>query len=192
MLAALGVLLIVGGAATAGLLAMRADARVPVLIASNDVGAGEQITADDLATISVASEGTKLIPAAQKDELVGQYARVTIRDGQLIDTAMVMPTGALRPGSVAVGASLAAGRVPASGLEPGDVVDLVSVSDGAGEVLAAGVTVSSYVASENTTSGPAATATFIVERADSARIAAVNAAGDLAVVLVERGSAQEG
>jgi Flp pilus assembly protein CpaB len=192
MLAALGVLLIVGGAATAGLLAIRADARVPVLVAAREIAAGEQITQDALSTTAVASEGTMLIPASQEAELVGQYARVTITSGQLIDTAMVMASGVLQPGSVAVGASLAAGRVPASGLQPGDIVDLIAVSGGQGQVLAEGVLVSSFVSAPSGTGGSSSTATFIVDHGDGARIAAVNAVGELAVVLVERGTAREG
>lgn len=39
MLAALAVLLIVGGAAAAGLLALRADERVPVLAAAREIAA---------------------------------------------------------------------------------------------------------------------------------------------------------
>jgi len=193
MLAALGVLLIVGGAATSGLLALRSDERVPVLVASRDIAAGEEITADALTTTSVASEDTHLIPASQEDQLVGQYARLTISSGQLMDTAMLMRTAALRPGSVAVGAELGSGRVPALGLQAGDVVDLIAVADGVGEVLAEGVLVSSFITANETGAGSgAATATFIVDQADGPRIAAVNAAGELAVVLVERGTAWEG
>lgn len=57
LLAAFAVLLIVGGAAVAGLLALRADTRVPVLVLARDVATGQQITADDLAVTPVASEG---------------------------------------------------------------------------------------------------------------------------------------
>ena len=74
MLAALAVLLIVGGAAAAGLLALRADTRVPVLVAARDIATGEQITAEALSTTPVAAEGTLLIPANRLDELVGTYA----------------------------------------------------------------------------------------------------------------------
>jgi hypothetical protein len=191
MLAALGVLLIVGGAATAGLLALRSDERVPVLVASRDVAAGEMITAELLTTTSVASEGTRLVPAAQEDELIGQYARVSISSGQLMDTAMLTPTAALQPGLVAVGASLASGRVPASGLEPGDIVNLIAVSDGEGKVVAEGALVSSFVPADESGAGTGvSTATFIVDQADSPGIAALNAAGELAAVLVERGTAR--
>lgn len=189
MLAALAVLLIAGGAAGAGLLALRADDRVPVLVAARDIAAGEVIAEDALTTTSVASEGTRLIPASQSNIFSGKYARVSISKGQLLDSAMLTATALLQPGSVAVGASLASGRMPASGLLPGDVVQLVRVADGIGKVLVEQARVSSYHAADraNTGSGVAA-ATFIVPSQDGAQIAAVAAAGDLAVVLVERGT----
>ena len=60
-LAAIAVLLIVGGAALAGLLALRLDSREPVLVMTQDVPVGTKITADMLGTTRVASEGLKLI-----------------------------------------------------------------------------------------------------------------------------------
>lgn len=189
LLAAFAVLLIVGGAAAAGLLAVRADARVPVLVLAQDVAAGQRITDDALATTPVAQEGTLLVPASQRDLVVGQFARVSLTAGQLLDTAMLAPTGVLQPGKVAVGASLAAGRVPASGLQAGDVVQLVLVADGNGEVLVPDALVSSVTTPATGTTGAtgAATATFIVAEDEGARVAGVAAEGQLAAVLVTRG-----
>ena len=189
MLAALAVLLIVGGAAAAGLLALRADERVPVLAAAREIAAGEAITEDAFTTIAVAAEGTRLIPASQSYLLDGQYALTTIAEGQLLDTAMLTPTAPLQPGFVAVGASLGGGRMPASGLQAGDVVQLVRVVDGEGQVLVEEARVSSYHVPDRATTGSgAATVTFIVPNDNGAQIAAVAAAGELAVVLVERGT----
>ena len=192
MLAALAVLLIVGGAAAAGLLALRADERVEVLVAARDVPAGAAITAEDLTTVPVAAEGTELIPASQSGLVAGRYARTSIAAGQLLDTTMLVDSGPLRPGVVAVGASLAGGRMPASGLEPGDVVQLVHVADGEGRILVGDARVGGYRAAESGGLGSsAATVTFIVPEADGAQVAAVAAAGELAVVLVERGTPME-
>jgi flagella basal body P-ring formation protein FlgA len=190
-LAALAVLLIVGGAAVAGLLAMRTDQRVAVLVAATTIPAGGQITQESLTTTQVAGEDTLLIPASQLDQLVGQYARVEIRDGQLIDTQMVGDSGLLQPGRVAVGAALAPGRLPASGLQSGDVVDLVRVGDGEGEVIVEEAIVSSANEGADSTAGGAAgyVVTFIVDRDDAATVSAVGAANQLAAVLVSRGSA---
>lgn len=190
LLAAFAVLLIVGGAAAAGLLAMRSDARVPVLVAAQDIAAGQPVTADALRTAPVAHEGTLLIPASQQDLVVGQYARVAVTEGQLLDTTMLTPSGALQPGKVAVGASLASGRMPASGLASGDIVQLVLVADGEGKVLVRDALVSSVTTpGANATGGAGAvTATFIVAEGDGARIAGVAAEGQLAAVLVTRGA----
>ena len=193
MLAALAVLLIVGGAAAAGLLALRADDRVPVLVASRDIAAGDEITVEALTSTSVASEGTLLIPVSDSALLAGQYARVAISDGQLLDTAMLTDTAPLQPGSVAVGAALAAGRLPASGLRPGDIVQLIRVGEGAGSVLVDDALVSSfYSQAEGTVDGTAgSTATFIVDERDGAEVAAIAAAGNLSAVLVTRGAAPD-
>lgn len=195
LLAAFAVLLIVGGAAAAGLLAVRSDSRVPVLVAAQDIAVGQTITADDLREVSVASEGTLLVPAAQRATVVGQYARVAVSAGQLIDSTMLTSTSALQPGKVAVGASLAAGRVPATGLLSGDVVQLVRVSGGEGEVVVEDALVSSAVSASasGTTGTGATTVTFIVDEGLGAQIAGVAAEGELAAVLVSRGgSADDG
>lgn len=191
-LAALAVLLIVGGAAVAAILAMRADERVPVLMVQHPIEAGHQITEEHLTTTQVASEGTLLIPANQLDRVVGQYTTVRISEGQLLDTSMVGGAGMLVDGYAAVGAALEPGRYPASGLMAGDVVDLVAVSsDGDGEVISEGARVSSVagVGGEATSSSSGLQATFIVPGPERAAVAAWAVNNGLAVVLVERGSA---
>lgn len=189
-LAALAVLLIVGGAAVAALLAIRVDERVAVLQAAGTIAAGQQITAEHLTTTQVASEGTNLIPASQEDDLIGRYTTVQVSEGQLIDTTMTGVAGPLGEGGVAVGASLAAGFLPAGGLRSGDVVDLVSIVTGEGETIVEDARVSSAL---DASGGAAAdgsagvTATFIVGREDEAEVAGVAATNQLVVVLVERG-----
>lgn len=189
LLAAFAVLLIVGGAAAAGLLAVRSDTRVPVLMAARSIAVGQQITEADVTTTQIAEEGTLLIPADQKDLVLGQYANITVTAGQLLDTTMLTGTRTLEDGKVAVGASLAPGRMPASGLAAGDVVQLVQVSEGEGKVLVPDALVSSAASPDAATSGTSATTvTFIVDEADGARIAGVGAEGQLAAVLVTRGA----
>ncbi len=138
----------------------------------------------------MASEGTRLIPVSQLDQVVGNYTTVRIEQGQLLDTSMIGGSGMLTDGNVAVGATLAAGRYPASGLLPGDVVNLIGVSsDGSGEVIAEGVRVSSATGTDgDVMSGRGIVATFIVPSEDGATVAARAAGESLAVVLVERGA----
>ena len=81
----LAVLLIVLGAAVAGLLAVRIDNRVPVLVARGEISAGQQISAGDLAVAEIASSGVSGIPAGQTAQVIGRYATTPIAPGRLID-----------------------------------------------------------------------------------------------------------
>jgi hypothetical protein len=193
----LAILLIVGSAAVAGLLAMRIDSRVPVLVAAHEIPVGAQITLADLATQRVASDGLEVLPASAADQLVGRYAAGTIPAGRLLDQAMFAQTGFLKDGAVAVGVSLAPGRMPASGLRAGDKVQVVDVKDGIGVVLVDNATVSS--APDSTSSSGAfgggsaggsgsVVATLIVPPASAPAVAASSAANRIAVVLLRRGA----
>lgn len=191
-LAALAVLLIVGGAALAGLLAIRADERVPVIVASANISAGEQITEAHLGTMAVAADSDSLlIPESQTGQLVGQYATVDIADGQLVDTTMVGGEGLLDEGEVIVGATLAEGRMPGGGLSEGDDVDLIRVVDGEADVLVRDAEVS-YAEGGGEGDGFGASGqdvSFILSREQAPEIAAVAAAGELAVIQVTAGPA---
>ncbi|WP_166353133.1 SAF domain-containing protein [Phytoactinopolyspora limicola] len=192
-LAALAVLLIVGGATIAAVLAMRADERTPVLMLQHPVEAGQLITEQHLTTAPVAAQDTLLIPSSQLDRVVGQYASVRLREGQLLDTTMLGGSGMLTDGFAAVGAALAVGHFPASGLQPGDVVDLVAVrSDGSGEVISEDVRVSSVTGAgsgSEPVGGGGLAATFIVPSDQRAAVAGAAASNMLAAVLIERGGA---
>jgi len=188
LLAAFAVLLIVGGATVAGLLALRADTRVPVLVLTSDVVTGQRITADVLGVTQVAAEDTLLIPASQQDLAVGRYAKQPLSQGQLLDSTMLTDRQALTDGKVAVGAALPIGRVPATGLKPGDVVQLVHVLAGEGTVLVPDALVTSAVSASDSPGGGTLTATFVLDESDGAKIAGVAAEGQLAAVLVTRGA----
>ena len=105
---------------------------------------------------------------------------------------MLTDSQALTDGKVAVGAALALGRVPATGLKPGDVVQLVQVVDGEGKVLVPDARVTSAVSASDSPGGGTVTATFIVDESDGATIAGVAAEGQLAAVLVTRGEPVDG
>lgn len=188
LLAAFAVLLIVGGATVAGLLALRADTRVPVLVLATDVVTGQKITEDVLGVTQVASEGTLLVPASQRDLVLGRYAKQPLSRGQLLDSTMLTDRQTLTDGKVAVGAALAIGRVPATGLKSGDIVQLVHVVQGEGTVLVPDALVTSAVSASDSPGGGTLTATFVVDSADGATIAGVAAEGQLAAVLVTRGA----
>lgn len=195
---ALAVLLIVGAAALAGLLALRVDTREPVLVAARSITVGSQITRDDLATQRVAADGLATIPAGQSGLIVGQYAAQSIPAGRLLDKPMFTATGFLSPDKVAVGVSLAAGRMPASGLSSGDRVQVILLADIKGTVLVPSAVVSSTSGGGSSTSGSLlgggssssssadSVATLIVSPSEAAPLAAAAAANKVAIVLVSR------
>jgi hypothetical protein len=199
-LVALAVLLIVGSAAVAGLLAVRMDSRTAVLIAGRPIAIGQQITKDDLAQSRVASEGLALLPASDSGKVIGKYAAQAIPAGRLLDDGMLQQQGYLVAGMVAVGVAVPPTRMPASGLQQGDRVQIVQVVEGVAKVLVDSAVVSTPSAPGSSSSGglmsgggspgsgSGSVATVIVAAADGPAVAAGSAANQLSLVLVARGS----
>lgn len=133
-LAALAVVLIVGGALVAGLLAVRLDSREPVLVARSDIDAGSVITADDLTTANVASDGLDLIPESLAGDLASGrfFASGPITAGTLINRGMLDDTDPLVDGRAIVSVPLSPTLTPAGALRSGDIVSVVGVSTGEG------------------------------------------------------------
>ena len=127
-LAAIAVLLIVGGALVAGLLAIRMDSRVGVLAARNTIAPGSEITAEDLTTVQVASEGISLIGAQYEKEIIGTYAKGTIYQGMLVDTNMITEKSPVGSGRVIVSVQLVPALTPERELARGDLVQVVRAS----------------------------------------------------------------
>lgn len=189
-MAVIAVLLIVLGAVVAGLLALRIDDRVPVLVARHELGIGQQITADDLSIARMASEGVTVIPADRASEVIGRFASQEIPGGRLIDAGMLNTTGLLSTGQAAVGMALQPGRFPAGGLETGDVVQVVRSVEGTGRVIAARAVVGSVKASAEGafSSGTSTTVvTVVVSERLSPAVAAAAMADQVSLVLIRRG-----
>ena len=183
LLAALAVLLIVGG----GLLAMRLDQRAQMLAAKDTIKAGQVIDKEDLVSASVSSDLTTLVRADQIDQVVGRTARVEISKGQLLDTSQLatdpVPGGDLQ----VVGVSANAGRFPAGGLQPGDKVDIVDI--GSQNVIVSDAQVLAAKPSSGTsddwTSG--AVISVLVDKKGAAKLASASANGTIAVILTASG-----
>lgn len=124
-LAALALLLIVGGALVAGLLAVRMDSRVPVLAAARDIEPGAMITEDDLQVTRVASEGLGLIPEDYADEVIGSYATTRIGANTLLDENIVSSEDPIPDGRAVVSVPLDPKLAPASTVQSGDLVQVV-------------------------------------------------------------------
>lgn len=191
-LAVIAVLLIVLGAAVAGLLALRIDERVPVLVARHEISVGQRISADDLSIARMASEGVTVIPADQASQVIGRYASQAIKSGRLIDTGMLNTSGLLTPGQAAVGVALQAGRFPAGGLETGDIVQVVkSDDDDEGKVIASDAVVGSVREPSDGSFGSGGSNTTVVTIVVSERlspaVAAAAMADKLSLILLRRG-----
>lgn len=144
-LAALAVLLIVGGALASGLIALRIGNRADYLVVRSEVAPGQRIEAGDLGVARIAGTGARAIPAAQRERVVGEYAVTRLFPGTLLTSAMVTAGRPLPTGSAEVGLVLAPGQVPAGGLNAGDVVRVFRVASGDGFAADAGETVAPAV-----------------------------------------------
>jgi hypothetical protein len=195
-LAVIAVLLIVLGATVAGLLALRIDERVPVLVARHDISIGHQITAGDLSVARMASEGVQVIKADQASLVIGRYASQRIDSGRLLDPGMINTTGLLTTGRAAVGIALKPGRFPAGGLVTGDVVQIVRSADGVGKVLVPEAIVATVVDPEDSAfgsgGGDTTVLTVMVTPQLSPSVAAAATDDQLSLVLLRRGDPSGG
>lgn len=125
-LLALGVALVAVGALAAAWLVSTSGARVAVLVAARDVPYGTVLTDADLSSVEVAgTSGVAVIPAGERDRVVGQVAATTIVAGSLLAPALLTAAAPPKAGEVLVGVPLKADRLPAGGLTSGDRVLIV-------------------------------------------------------------------
>jgi hypothetical protein len=192
-LAAVAVLLIVGGAALAGLLALRLDSREPVLVLTQDVPVGTEITADVLGTTRVASEGLNLVPEGDARSLIGTFAKTAMPAGRLLDYSSVVTDEPVDDDQVRVGVVLTSGKYP-PGLQSGDEVRIVRLGDGSTPVapLAVGLVVDEATSESGglSDSGGSSTQATLLVPADASD-AVIDASGNdrLGLALVRRGVA---
>ncbi len=189
-MAALAVLLIVGGAALSGLLALRLDSRDPVIVVNQEVPVGSKITTDMLSTTNVASDQLLLVPEDQVDSVIGTYARTSLSKGQLLDTSMLTTRTPFDSDQIQVGVPLTAGQVP-PGLRTGDEVRLVRIGDGSNPVkaLAVGLILQTAAGEESGSFNSGSGSSAIVLVPSDAADAVVDAAGSevLGMALIKRG-----
>ena len=144
-LAALALLLIVGGALVAGLLAVRMDERVEVLAAKQAIEPGAQITEDDLAVVRVASEGLGLIGEEYAGDVVGSYATTRIEPDTLLTEDNVSSESPVPDGRAIVSVPLDGKLAPTSTVRSGDLVQVVRATGASGGTDKAEVLGTAYV-----------------------------------------------
>lgn len=125
-LAALAVLLIVGGALASGWLAIRSGDRAFYLQVSNEVAQGQRITSGDLKSVSLPKDYKNGVPAGDKDSIVNQYATVRLLPATVLTPTMVSRTSGVGDDRALLGVTIP--RSIGSGLRNGSRVALYITS----------------------------------------------------------------
>ncbi len=88
-LAALAVLLILGGAVASAWLAMQAGHRAEFVQVSGNLGQGEEISESDLDTVELPEDFEGGVPESDLDDLVGKYTTTPWTEGMVVTESMV-------------------------------------------------------------------------------------------------------
>lgn len=191
-LTSLGILLVVLGAVVAFLLVDTVGVTRPYLALARDVPFGATIGPDDLTVVQVnPSAGLRLVPAGQRDRVIGRQAATRLFAGSPLSPSELTDRGVPGPGQQVVGIELKPGQVPVRALRAGEPVVLVVVppssvagvpdaQGGAGGGLS---TISATVAgAEVTEAGGNVRVDVAVAEADGPRVASMAVAGRIVLV----------
>lgn len=194
----LAALLVLGFALATAYLVTRAGDKVSVLSVGTSISKGHVIERGDLVSVAV-SGIAGAVPVAATDEIVGKTATVDLVKGQVLTEEMVTTTPTPATGQSTVGLALDPTRVPSSGLDTGDIVDVIAVPNsetgGGGRatlarptVLARAATV--YAVQGLATDGGKVLLTVIVDTREAGPVAAYSTSNRVAVVEVAAGGGQ--
>ncbi|MEV1001837.1 hypothetical protein [Nonomuraea sp. NPDC050202] len=183
-LAALAVLLVLGGALATTMLVMRADERTSVIRVTGRVGAGQPFGGGVLQEARIADDGASYWPWSQRDQVAAAVATVTVLPGTLLTRPMVTDGAAVAGRPVRLGLALKPGQVPYD-LQRGERVQLIHVpgrrngSEGPALVVEEAV-----VDAVSYTSGSAGQATVIVDSLVAPVVAAHAVSGEIAIAAI--------
>lgn len=200
-LAAVAILLVALGAASAGYLVLNAGHRVGAVEITQDVGQGQQIPASAIKEVQINADTDVHYVAWQfASRVTGVFAKVQIPAGTLLTSNMTAATSNLTAGKVEVGLSLKPGQAPTN-LLIGQTVRAFPVGTGSGcgggangtggagagaavtpgEPITTGTIVS--VSGSTTTNGSTAAVTLAVPETDAGVLACYASAQDVAIAL---------
>ncbi len=183
-LAALAVLLILGGALATTLLVLNSGGRVSAIRIVQQVGAGQKFPPEALEEVKVAGEGVDYVSWSQRELVTNSFATVTILPGTLLTNRMgVRASTELGEGKATVGLALKPGQMPA-GIERGDRVQVIYVpsrtSQGQTRVLAPNALVFS-AGGDKSRSGNSGQITVVVDSTAAPEIVGFASSGEIAV-----------
>ncbi|MEO3787874.1 hypothetical protein ABGB12_31490 [Actinocorallia sp. B10E7] len=126
-LAALAVLLILGGALISAYLVIQSGQRVSAIAIDKPVAAGELIPKTALKQVSIGDTGIQYVSWSELDKVTRSYAQVPLTPGALLVNSMTTQAQDTAKGRVLVGLSLKAGQLPSEGLKVGQRLALYAV-----------------------------------------------------------------
>jgi hypothetical protein len=130
-LAALALLLIVGGGLGAGLIVYRTGQQTDVLVANHTIHPGDVVSADDLTTVRLSGGSTNTVAASNEHAYVGSVAVTTVPDGALLNPLMFhTKRGVIPAGGQSLGISVPAQQRPSTQFSAGDIVQAYYVVKG--------------------------------------------------------------
>jgi hypothetical protein len=197
-LAALAVLLILGGALLSTTLVLRSDDTVAAIALSRDVAAGEKIPASALTRVRVPRDGGPQYVAYNDVNIasvVRAYAREKLVAGSLLHAKQTVGTS-IDPGQVVVNLSLKPEQYPSEDLKAGDRVTAYLADTAAGAAADSGKAlvrharvyhVPSDKKKDSFDSGNNAVVSLAVDEADAPQLA-LAAAKDAVVLVLESAS----
>ena len=198
MLAALAVLLIVGGAAGAGYLVTQNAKRIAAIEITRQVAAGQRIPLTAMQRVDIAADsGVNYVPWSEADQVAQFYAGSAIPPGTLLNGAMVVRASNVTAGKAVLGLALKDGQLPGN-LQVGDHVDIFQVSDAAvscpgtpGGTLSANAVVLAISAPSASSGSSASEDVVVAVTPHSAGVVACNAANGLAGIAIMPGNGKQ-
>jgi hypothetical protein len=133
-LAALAVLLIVGGAVLAGWFSLRQAQTQSYLVVREEVAKGGQVSTADLDTIELPSGKGPFVPKSDLAGVDGKYALTSLVPGTVLVPSMLGDAPDLAEDASRLGLDLQPGQYP-PGLALGDPVMLDRLAEGSGTVV---------------------------------------------------------
>ena len=142
-MAALAVLLIVGGALASGWLALRTGDRADYLRVTTDVPQGEQIEASDLGVVSLPDDlSDEYVLASREEEVLGQEATTPLRPGMVLSSDLFSDDARTAPGETQQSLEIAENGIPAEATDGSSIlIFLTSGESDTAQVTAVSATV---------------------------------------------------
>ena len=193
-LAALAVVLILGGALAVGYVMLRSAKRVAAIEITQQIGLGQQIPLSAMHEVQVpAGSGFDYVPWSEASQVTHFFAATTILTGTLLTSSMAVAANPDVSGKDTMGLALKDGQLPV-GLTSGDHIDIYEVSDATqacpgqpGSLLSADAIVLSVSVPSATSSSAVADVEVAVNPATAGAVAC-NASNGILSVAVAPGS----